>query len=277
MQYGMNLGYKDRLCELFISSVFLVSVSGCSGMDFLPASFASTDSFIKSSKNPDVRYKGDNREYSNKVGLIAPELITRVEEKTGVRFTKTPIIYICDTKKCMKDYTGHDFEPRASSNKRGVFLSTKLIGKIEETRYILPHELTHVLSVENINILFQAIPPAWFDEGLATLVADGAGAEKVSKQQAIESIRDGKYFVPNGDGKMFSRMYGDKWNLKPHMFYRQSMMLVEYLYEKDPDKFMKLVGDVFSGKEKFSDLFSKSYGATPAVVWGEYRNKLNKT
>jgi len=273
----MNWSNKDRICELFIPLVFLLSLSGCSELDFLSASFTSTDSFNKSSENPDVRYKGDNKEFSNKVGLIAPELIAMVEEKTGVRFMQNPIIYICDTKKCIKEYTGHSFEPRASSNKRGVFLSTKLIGKIEETRYILPHELTHVLSVENINILFQAIPPAWFDEGLATFIADGAGAEKVSKQQAIESIRDGKYFIPNDDGKMLSRRYGDKWNLKPHMFYRQSMMLVEYLYNKDPDSFRKFIGDVFSGKEKFSKLFSKYYGSTPAVVWAEYRNNLNKT
>jgi len=265
-----------RLTALTFISILLAGISGCSGLDYLSASFASTDSFIKSNENPDVRYKGDNREYSNQVGLIAPELMAMVEEKIGVRFTKTPIIYICDTKQCMKEYTGHDFEPRASSNKRGVFLSTKLIGKIEETRYILPHELTHVLSVEKVNSFFQAIPPAWFDEGLATFIADGAGAEKISEEKAIESIKTGKYFVPNGDGKMFSRMYGDKWNLEPHMFYRQSMMLVEYMHDKNPDNFRKFVGDVFSGKQQFSELFSKYYGSTPSVVWSEYRNELHE-
>jgi len=274
MGFNDEPGCKSRLFALMLASMFLVGISGCSNLDFLTASFISTESFLESSENPDVRYKGDNREYSNQVGLVAPELIAMVENRTGVRFMQTPVIYICDTRKCMKDYTGHDFEPRASSNKRGVFLSAKLTGKIDETRYILPHELTHVLSVENINSVFQSVPPAWFDEGLATFIAEGAGAEKVSEEQAIESIQDGKYFIPNGDGKMFSRMYGNKWGLEPHMFYRQSMMFVEYLHDKNPETFWMFVRGVFYGKKKFSKLFLEFYGAEPSIVWKEYRATL---
>jgi len=39
----------------------------------------------------------------------------------------------------------------------------------------------------------------------------------------------------------------------------------------------KFVGDVFSGKQQFSEVFSKYYGSTPSVVWSEYRNELHET
>jgi len=270
--YGMN-----KLFVLIFSGILTVSISACSGFQFLTASYKSTDSFINSENNKNVKYKGDNKEYANQVGLMLPKLIDTVEDKLGIKFTKMPIIYICDTWQCMEDFTGANYQPRASANKRGVFISPKLIGKVKVTKNVLTHEITHVLSVENIHSLFQSIPPAWFDEGLATFVSNGGGAEKVTDGQAIESINQGKHFIPNSDGKKFSRMYGDKWGLEPHMFYRQSMMLVKHIHNKNPEKFKIFVRQVFSGNYKFSEVFYKHYNATVLEVWGDYKNELQKT
>jgi len=270
----MRLNRRYKILIIFVLNIILTSISGCSGFKYLTASFKSTSDFNKSDTNPDVRFRGNNKQYANHVGIFTPKIIAIVEDKIGVKFLKMPIIFICDTWSCIKEFTGHNYKPRASTNKRGIFISPKLIGDLQTTEFLMPHEVTHALWADKVNSMFHPIPPAWFTEGIATFIANGAGAEKVPREKAKESIIKGKYFIPNSDGKIMSAKYGGAWGLEQPMFYRQSMLMIEYMRTISHDNFNNLVKDVFSKQVKFSDLFYKYYSTTPSALWLEYVAKV---
>jgi len=109
----------------------------------------------------------------------------------------------------------------------------------------------------------------WFKEGLATYASNGGGAHLVSESQAIESIKSGKHFIPNETGGFIFRKTPSDFDLKPHMFYRQSMMFITYMVSKDASEFQKFLVYVEKG-ERLSVAFRKAYNNELQEVWHEF-------
>ena len=116
----------------------------------------------------------------------------------------------------------------------------------------------------------------WFKEGLATYVSDGGGAHLVSKEQAIESIRAGKYFIPNKKDGLMSRKTPSDFALEPHMFYRQSMLFVRYLKAINEPGFRKLLLSVELG-ERFPTAFKEAYNKKLEEIWNEFLHEIQTT
>ena len=68
---------------------------------------------------------------------------------------------------------------------------------------------------------------------------------------------------------MFFRKYASHWGLRPHMFYRQSMMFVAYLKDFDNNKYRDLLFNIQDG-ESFADSFNKAYGLSLKDVWKQF-------
>jgi hypothetical protein len=112
--------------------------------------------------------------------------------------------------------------------------------------------------------------PAWFKEGLATYISNGGGAHTVTEKQATESIRAGKYFVPNDTGGFIFQKTANDWGLEPHMFYRQSMMFVNYLATINEPGFRKLLLGVENG-ERFFNALKAAYNMELKELWNGFR------
>jgi hypothetical protein len=117
--------------------------------------------------------------------------------------------------------------------------------------------------------------PMWFKEGLTTYVSNDGGAHLVSDKQAIGYIRLGKYFVPNkADGLIFKTTPSD-FGLKPHMFYRQSMLFISYLATMDELGFQKMVLAVESG-DRVPIAIQVAYNKKLVELWNDYLHEINE-
>jgi len=139
----------------------------------------------------------------------------------------------------------------------------------------LTHELSHLHLQQQLGVYKMSRLPVWFKEGLAAYVSDGGGAQARSQEQAVESFREGKYFVPhNADGFIFKKTPSD-FGLEPHMFYRQSMMFIGYLAAIDENGFRRMLLSVESG-EQFSTSFQTAYDRKLEELWDAFLVQMKR-
>jgi len=150
----------------------------------------------------------------------------------------------------------------------------------ENVQDILTHELSHLQTWQHIgrwNV--QLHVPVWFDDGLATYVSEGAGAEKVTKKPAIQAILAGKAISPEGTGGLLfvqpTVVEGvESDELAAHqMFYRQSAIYVEWLYTQSPDKFHDVIEFLREG-ETLDEAMPKVYGFSAKEGWQQLVNEI---
>ena len=94
------------------------------------------------------------------------------------------------------------------------------------------HELSHLHLIQQIGATkYVRNIPSWFAKGLAVFVSNGGGAENVSEKDAARAILNGACFHPDSTGNILFPKTASSYHLKPHMFYRQSSMFVQYIKE----------------------------------------------
>ena len=171
-----------------------------------------------------------------------------------------------------KKYFGSDVRAGVLTK---LFLSPRIFEYGDEiAKKYLAHELSHLHLQQQFGVCKMTRLPMWFKEGLATYVSNGGGAHLVSDKQAIESIRAGKYFVPNkADGFIFKKTPSD-FGLKPQMFYRQSMLFISYLAKMDELGFRKMVLAVESGG-RFPIAIQAAYNKKLEELWNEFLHEIN--
>lgn len=82
--------------------------------------------------------------------------------------TVDPVVLVCRTESCFRRLAeGLDLAKAVSYMDRALILSPRGVNVV-----IMSHELTHIEFHHRIGIAGEAHIPAWFDEGLATLVSD---------------------------------------------------------------------------------------------------------
>lgn len=254
--------------------VLLQLLSGCSVMTGLLHYFQSIEHFAVLQSEKRVRFEKGAEDFALKVAAVIPDAVQAVEQAQFGTFQEPVRVNVCKTPESFNKLTGR--KVKGLMYRGMVFLSSRLMERPEEIREYVTHELSHLLLLQYIGLYRYLVLPPWFLEGLAVSVSGGGGAGTVSEKEAVEFILSGKAFEPNTAGGLLDILfpkYGNHWGLKPHMFYRQSSVFVNYLKEKDEKAFRTLLVSLQEGVA-FSKAFDQAYETTVREEWRSFVGRL---
>lgn len=240
------------------------------------AIFRSTDHFTKFESDQRIHYETDALDIALQVAQNLGNGIKRVEEQQYGPFNKAVPIYVCGTKENFAKFTGLNQKIKAAVFNGKIFLSATLREQPEQIPTLTTHELSHLHLIQQIGTTkYVRNIPSWFVEGLAVFVSNGGGAENVSEKDAARAILNGACFHPDSTGSILFPKTASSYHLKPHMFYQQSSMFVQYIKEYDPEKFKGFLQVIQNGA-KFDRAFRASYGRDVDVYWAKFKEYLTK-
>jgi hypothetical protein len=249
-----------------------IQLCGCTSIKAMFAMTRSTDDFITLADNPAIRYEAGSEAFAEIISPYVTTAIHTIETRQG-DFPDAVTIYVPATIDHFADYCTSTL-PSACVVRGRLFMSPKLLGMQERIPGILVHELSHLQLSQSVGFWnFQTGIPAWFKEGLAVYVADGAGAEHVSKPDAIDAIRQGNAITPNGSGSLMFRKTASSFGLETHMFYRQSSLYVEWLHDSNPTHFQQTMALLRSGNS-LDESVNESYGFSVEHGWNLFISSL---
>ncbi len=264
------------LFRRIIFILLITTVSSFLGCTFARQSIAvlrSTDHFVAHKYDSRLLFEPGAEDYANKVVLFLPSAIQQVEEKQFRSFPKPVRVYICASRESFARMYGADVRAGVLTK---LFLSPRIFEDGDEiARLYLIHELSHIHIRDQLGNYKMSRLPFWFKEGLATYVSDGGGAHTVTEKQAIDSIKSGKYFVPNEEGGFIFQKTASDWGLEHHMFYRQSMMFIGYLAATNESGYRKLLFGIENG-ERFSTALQAAYNKKLEDLWNDFLHDISK-
>ena len=265
-----------KICYIAITAVLamaVLSVVGCPLIRHSVAALRSTDHFVPFLKDNRVLFEPGAEGVANKIAALLPASILQVEKRQYRPFVAPVRVYVCASRESFKRFYGADV--RAGVLKK-LFLSPRIFEFGDEiARKYLVHELSHLHLQQRLGIFKMSRLPMWFKEGLAASVSDGGGAHLATRERAIEFLREGKHLVPNrADGFVFRTTPSD-FGLKPHMFYRQSMMFVDFLEAASETGYRDLLLGVEDG-ERLAAVLERAYHKAPEELWVEFLDKVNE-
>lgn len=254
-------------------TVTVLSFSGCTFARQSISALRSTNHFVPHKSDPRVLFEPGAEDYTSKVVLFLPSAIQQVEEKQFSPFVQPVRVYICASRGSFYRLYGQDTRAGVLTK---LFLSRRLFDEEDEIiNLYLSHELSHLHLLQHLGIYKMSRLPVWFKEGLAAYVSRGGGAHLVTEKQAIDSIKSGRYFIPNEkDGFLFQKTASD-WGLEHHMFYRQSMMFISYLAAINESAFRKLLWGVENG-ERFPPALQTAYQNELKELWKGFLHEIDK-
>lgn len=252
----------------FICMLVSIVVSGCSNYKI----FVTPDNVSQLPSDKRIWYEVGAYE---KAKLISENLDIQIDkiEKAQYRAFKQPVnIYIFSKQESFEKYSIVGTAGAVTYGDKILISPKKANTDLRLPRIVL-HELSHYHLNGYLGIYKARITPRWFLEGLAVLVSDGAGSENVSRDSAIREILNGKKIKPVTRHPIFFGEQSRPPKMKPHMFYRQSAIFVEYLRNLSPDGFKVLLHGIEDG-ESFEDIFVKAYRKDPNKIWDQYVDSL---
>jgi hypothetical protein len=251
--------------------IVLTLLAGCSISHHAMALFRSTDHFIVRQDDARVLFEPGAGHYAEKVSALLPAAIQQIETKQYHPFLKPVRVYICASRESFAKFYGADVRAGVSSK---LLLSPRVFDQGDEiTRLYLTHELSHLHLLQLLGSYKMRRLPFWFKEGLATYASGCGGANKVSEEEALSAFHVGKHFIPNKTGGIFFQKTPSNFGLKPHMFYRQSMMFVSYLAERNRESFRTFLLSVEQG-EHLSSAMEKSYNEDLDGLWSDFKENI---
>jgi hypothetical protein len=189
------------------------------------------------------------------------------------------LIYVCNTPQSFARFSGQKDTVRGGVHPtKGLFLNPILLDRPDTIAPVLTHELSHLHLNQRQQMNFVDYP-TWFNEGLATYVADGSGAEAISEIEAKQQIISGKSFPSYSSGSRFSLDQTGALSALPnasHMFYRQSMMFIIFLKQRDEKRFKQFLLDLQDG-EIFSTAFSRAFDGSVESLQNQFIAALKKS
>ena len=270
-----NTADATRLLTIGILLFFTVNLTGCGLLRSGIASLKSTSDFHPLETDNRVLAESGAEDLARQVAGYLPEAIRTVEKEQYRDFTKPVTVYVCASEDSFASYTGVSKQVRGAIITR-VFLSGRLKkpGFNETIKAILIHELSHLHLQQQLRVYhYHANIPAWFQEGLAVLVSNGGGAEKVSEAAAVKAIVEGKHFTPEAHGSFFLHKSGSSYGLEPHMFYRQASLFVGYIKRMSEFKFGLFMLSIEDGGD-FDKSFRATYGMGIDETWQDFVDQL---
>jgi hypothetical protein len=245
-----------------------VAISGCSNYKI----FVTPEDVSHLPSDTRIWYEDGAYE---KAKLISENLDIQVDkiEKAQYLPFKQPInIYVFSKQKSFEKYS---IVGKAGAVTYGdkILISPKKANTDLRLPGMVLHELSHFHLFGYLGLYKSRITPRWFLEGLAVWVSDGAGAEKVSRDDAIKEILAGNKLNPVTRHPIFFGEKSKPSGMKPHMFYRQSALFVEYMHESSPGGFKILLQGIEDG-DSFDNIFEKAYEKNPNIIWDLFVNSL---
>jgi hypothetical protein len=254
--------------------IIALTLSGCTAFRTLAYSFKSTDRFVPYKDDSRVFYEPGAEEFASLIVSELPRAIRRVEKGHYAKFDKQIRIYVCESLESFKNITGR--KVRALTHRDRIFLSPKIMHSPGTIPLYLGHELSHLMMGQNISGYQYIKIPSWFHEGMAAYVSNGGGAQDVTVDEAKKAILSGNHFLPLENAGIWDILrpkYGSYWKISNHMFYRQSMLFIEYLKNRDENAFKTFLIDIQEGR-RFSTSFNKSYGMTTMDIWDKFLQNI---
>jgi len=229
-----------------VIAVSLILLGGCTNIEAVFAMMRSTDHFIALDENPDIRYEPRAREYALLISNYLDRSVQVVKAKQG-DFMDKVLLFVPNSIESFEKYCANPV--RACVIGGRLFVSPKLNEEKENIQGILTHELSHLQFHQYVGRWnTQLHVPGWFGEGLAVYVSDGGGAEKVTRQQAIDAILTGNSIEPTETGGLLFPRSGIGDIKDGQMFYQQSALYVEWLYTRNLDDFHHVIELLRTGK-----------------------------
>lgn len=254
----------NRFVRYVSLGILLTLLQGCSMLVSHPRALQPMQGFVPlaEDKRIFVEQQAMDRgahEFGLKVAMLLDEAIATVQQAHYMEFAETPEVFVCATEACFKQYV---FTPGLSAAvvpDNRLILSPNLNGReSKRLKPLLIHELTHLHLGQRVGHYHHNIP-VWFHEGWASLTANGGGAEFATDEQAIEAARQGKMIDLSQRDTPDVRHKAKAFGLDIHVFYRQSMLLVKTLKQRDPGRFRQLVLALQQGSD-FEIAFWDLYG-----------------
>ena len=256
--------------------IFLVAtISGCTVARVAKAWTQSKAGFSQCTTDARIFCEQGSEALAQRILPLLPAAIDSIEHSQYAPFAKPIHIYTYATTRSYANHSGGGEYSAGATSLSTIHLSPKLMQTPERTQAILIHELSHLHLQQPIGTVAWAGIPSWFHEGLATLVSNGGGAETVTAQAAREAFANGKHFVPEESQWALFPRSAASYGLPPHMYYRQSALLVGYLREVDPEAFRQML-QAIAMKVAFAQALESSYGRPLRVLWQDFlvSNKL---
>lgn len=233
--------------------LMLLTLSGCAGL----RPTVQPD-FIALAGDARVLYEPGYEHYAERVAWLLPAAISQVEARHYAPFAEPVRVYLCGSDACFSHFVTTPRLAAAVIPHNRLILAPRLFGKESwRLQSILMHELSHLHFGQRLGHYSHTVP-IWFHEGFASYVADGGGAEFSNSNALREAIRDGRHFHPEVDTP-WERKKAAHWGLDIYMFYRQSLLFVEYLKSLAEDRFRDFVL-ALQEREPFDTAFARIYG-----------------
>lgn len=272
---------NKKLCHLSSIGIMIVGLwllTGCSAFKAICYHSRSTDHFLVLGRDERILYEPGAEAFASTVAMELPSAVDTVQSRHLAVFPDKIRIYVCKSPESFREMTGRDVS--ALCFRRSIFLSPRLLDNPRWIKAYVTHELSHLLIYQKIGGYAYLGVPSWFLEGLATLVSDGGGAQKVSESEARKAIKSGNHFKPlekAGLGDLFFPKYATYWGIehrfKHHMFYRQCMLFVAFLEKNDPSGFQTCLTEIQNGTE-FQETFRTAFGADTMVKWRAFKMQI---
>ena len=243
--------------------MLLGTLSGCAALGYRDA-LPRLAGFTPLPAMPQVRYVAGAEPFAQRVAAILPVAIATVERAHYRAFRKPPEVYVCDSEACFNEFVSADYNFTAAVvyDNRLVLAPRLFDREPERLEPILIHELSHVHIGERLGHYTTAIP-LWFHEGLASLVANGGGADLVTDADAWAAVDRGRYFLPDEQHLPWVRKRADAWGISIHVFYRQAYIYLRDLRSRNPEAFRRLLDLLYAGTD-FDGAFAQAMYANPA-------------
>jgi len=267
----------NQVLALGILLFLTVNLTGCGLLRTGIASLKSTSDFHPLEIDNRVLAESGADELARQVAGYLPDAIRTVENEQYRDFTKQVIVYVCSSEDSFAGHTGLPKRVRGALITK-VFLSGRLKDpEFNQTlKAILTHELSHLNLQQQLGVYnYNANIPAWFQEGLAVMVSNGGGAEKVSEAVAVKAIVEGRHFTPEAHGSFFRHKSGSSYGLEPHMFYRQAELFVRHLKRTSEFKFGLFMLAIADGGD-FDKSFRATYGMSIDDMWQDFIEQLKE-
>jgi len=237
-----------------LPALLALLLAGCA----TPRISATPEGFAALASDARVWHEAEGQAYAEEVSRLLGTAIAKVEAVHGLPFQRPPRVFVCASTPCFKRLVPTPGYTAAVLPGEILALSPRLdLEENERLPGILTHELSHLHLGQRLGHYTAALP-IWFHEGLASLVADGGGAEFSSDEDACNAWDSGRRIDFAQLDTPKKRHQAADFKMSIHPFYRQSWRFLEYLRRRDAAGFADLLEAIQSGLD-FTTAVSGSY------------------
>jgi len=262
---------KARIKILYILIIIFVIISseGCAVIKY----FNEPKGFHRFTSDARIFYETRAEARAKVIAESLNQAIKVIEKKQYRPFSTKIRIYVFSN---LKNFEKHD----PSKNSAGVtfggrfmILSPKKSNTLDRLPRVLTHELSHYQLFGYTGVIKAVVLPVWFKEGLAVWASDGGGAENVTEEEAKQALLSGLKFNPIYHEPILWGRKSCSKNMETHMFYRQSSMFIQYLYQKDEKHFKKML-NLVQEKGNLKYAIKSAYHQSLNLLWSGFLKSL---